>query len=102
MKEFSKKIITSLIILFIINFEGVIIGSFVLMFSFADISPLTEIIAGIFATLTAILTPAISFYFWKSKNENIVKLKKKYPEQTKNLTIDESDIVCSEIYEEEI
>lgn len=100
-KEFSKKIITALMVLFIINFEGVVIGSFILMIIFGDISAITEIIAGIFATLTAIITPAISFYFWKSKNENIIKLKKEFPEETKNLTINEPELNCSEIYEDE-
>lgn len=99
-KEFSKKIITALMILFIINFELVIIGSFILMIIFKDISTLTEIVGGIFAALTAILTPSLSFYFWKSKNENIIKLKKEFPEETKNLTINESELECAETYNE--
>lgn len=100
-KEFSKKIITSLMILFVLNFEGVIVGSFVLMIIFGDISTLTEIVTGIFAALAAIITPALSFYFWKAKNENIIKLKKEFPEETKNLTINSSELECSETYLED-
>ena len=100
-KEFSKKIITWLMVLFIINFEGVIVGSFILMIIFSDITSLTEIIAGIFATLTAIVTPSLSFYFWKAKNENIIKLKKEFPEETKNLQINQSELECSETYSDE-
>jgi len=100
-KEFSKKIITWLMILFIVNFEGVVIGSFVLMAFYGDLTAITEIVGGIFATLTAIITPAVSFYFWKSKNENIIKLKKEFPEQTKNLQINQSELECSETYLED-
>lgn len=65
--EFSKKLLYVNYILVIL----VIIASFVLMWRTNDLSPLGYIITGLFAEVTA----ATSFYYWKAKNENMIKIK---------------------------
>jgi hypothetical protein len=65
--EFSKVIITSVSIATAL----VVIASFVLMFIYGDLSPLTYIIGGCFAELAS----ATGFYYWKAKNENVLKIK---------------------------
>ena len=64
--EFSKVIIASVSIATAL----VVIASFVLMFIYGDLSPLTYIIGGCFAELAS----ATGFYYWKAKNENMIKL----------------------------
>lgn len=65
--EFSKKLLYVNYIMVII----VIIESFILMWRSNDLSPLGYIITGLFAEVTA----ATSFYYWKAKNENMIKIK---------------------------
>ena len=65
--EFSKKLLYVNYILVII----VIIASFVLMWKSCDLSPLGYIITGVFGEVTT----ATSFYYWKAKNENMIKIK---------------------------
>lgn len=65
-KEFSKVILTAISIATAL----VVITSFVLMFITQDLSPLPVIITGCFAELAS----ATGFYYWKAKNENMVKL----------------------------
>ena len=65
--EFSKKLLY-------VNYTLVIlvtIASFALMWRSNDLSPLAYIITGLFAEVTA----ATSFYYWKAKNENMIKIK---------------------------
>lgn len=66
-REFSKVILTSVSIATAL----VIIVSFVLMFVTHDLSPLSFIIGGCFAELAS----ATGFYYWKAKNENMIKIK---------------------------
>ena len=66
--EFSKKILITVTIATIL----IVIASFVLMWRMMDLSPLSYIITGIFAELAS----ATGFYYWKAKNENMVKLTK--------------------------
>lgn len=64
--EFSKKLLYVNYTLVII----VTIAAFILMWRSNDLSPLGYIITGLFAEVTA----ATSFYYWKAKNENMVKI----------------------------
>lgn len=66
--EFSKKIL----IVVSIATALIVIASFVLMWRMMDLSPLSYIITGIFAELAS----ATGFYYWKAKNENMIKLTK--------------------------
>jgi len=65
--EFSKKLLYVNYTLVII----VIIAAFILMWRSNDLSPLYYIITGLFAEVTA----ATSFYYWKAKNENMIKIR---------------------------
>lgn len=65
-KEFSKVILTAISVATAL----VVITSFVLMFITQDLSPLPVIITGCFAELAS----ATGFYYWKAKNENMIKL----------------------------
>ena len=64
--EFSKKI---LLIAFI-STTLVVLFSCVLMWRTGDLSPLNVILGGLFAETTA----GTGFYYWKAKNENMVKI----------------------------
>lgn len=66
--EFSKKILIVVSIATLL----IVVASFVLMWRTMDLSPLSYIITGIFAELAS----ATGFYYWKAKNENMVKLTK--------------------------
>lgn len=66
-KEFSKVIITAISIATAL----VVIASFVLMFYTGDLSALPVIITGCFTELAS----ATGFYYWKAKNENMIKIK---------------------------
>ena len=66
--EFSKKILIVVSIATVL----IVIASFVLMWRMMDLSPLSYIITGIFAELAS----ATGFYYWKAKNENMIKLTK--------------------------
>ena len=74
--EFGKGLTLAIVLFFLINFEGIVITSFVLMFMFGDLSPLTELLMGTFAVTGTIVTGVVAFYQWKSKAENIIKIKK--------------------------
>lgn len=64
--EFSKKIL-----IFCTGATVIIVGlAFLLMWRTGDLSPLSFIITGIFAELAS----ATGFYYWKAKNENMVKI----------------------------
>lgn len=66
-REFSKIILTAVSIATAL----VVVASFVLMFITHDTSPLAYIIGGCFAELAN----ATGFYYWKAKNENMIKIK---------------------------
>ncbi|RKJ73002.1 hypothetical protein D7X33_21010 [Butyricicoccus sp. 1XD8-22] len=79
--EFSKMIVISVSV-FMLSIVGI---SFYLMFQLGDLSALTEIIIGSFAlgSLT------FSYYFWKSKNENLVKIMNQLPPEQQEVIRDE-------------
>ena len=70
--EFSKMIVIG----FVSFLSIILVASFFLMYKVQDISPLNEIIIGIFGIGTIIF----GFYFWKAKAENLAKIEKKYGE----------------------
>lgn len=74
--EFGKFITLFVLIFCFINFEAIVITSFVLMFIIGDLTPLSEMLIGTFAVVTTVASAAVGFYQWKSKAENIIKLKK--------------------------
>ena len=65
-KEFSKVILSTITAVTCV----VLILSFILMFQTHDLTPLAYIIPGCFAELAS----ATGFYYWKAKNENMIKL----------------------------
>lgn len=71
--EFSKKIVVG----FLIAATIILGSSFFLMYKTQDISPLNEIIIG----LSAIGMSIFSFYFWKSRSENLIKIAKEHGEE---------------------
>ena len=52
----------------------VIAVAFKIMYDIGDLSALGEILIGVFAMNTACL----SFFFWKRRAENVIKLRKEY------------------------
>lgn len=64
--EFSKKILIVVSIATLL----IVVASFILMWETRDLSPLSYIITGIFAELAS----ATGFYYWKAKNENMLKI----------------------------
>lgn len=65
-REFSKVIITTINI----TTALVVVASFALMFYTGDLSALPVIVTGCFTELAS----ATGFYYWKAKNENMIKL----------------------------
>lgn len=80
--EFSKIV---LVLVLLTYFVGVFIG---VKISLIDVSQLAALLAYI-GTPTA---AAIGFYCWKAKAENIVKIKKDNPEETKGIPVDLNSI----------
>lgn len=79
--EFSKVILAGVTTLTL----AVVVVSFVLMFRTMDLSPLSYIITGCFAELAS----ATGFYYWKAKNENLLKIGGSMPvEDTKPVMVD--------------
>ena len=64
--EFSKKILYAIAIMTVI----IIAFSMLLMWKTGDLSPLAYLIPGIFAELAT----STGFYYWKAKNENVIKI----------------------------
>lgn len=77
--EFSKFIFWAVFLLVV----GVTLFSCALMWRTSDTTALAYLIPALFAEFAT----ATGFYFWKAKNENRIKLLKKY-----NLKIDKDDI----------
>lgn len=81
--EFSKKLLY-----IIFSVTGIIIASsLVLMWKTNDLSPFAYLIPSIFVEVAT----ATGFYYWKSKAENIIKLKKKYGELYKETEEEENN-----------
>ena len=80
--EFSKIVLALVLLTY---FVGVFIG---VKISLIDISQLGVLLAYI-GTPTA---AAIGFYCWKAKAENLVKIKRDNPEETKDIPIDLNNI----------
>lgn len=74
--EFGKFVTALIVAFFLINFEGIVITSFILMFRNNDLSPLSELIIGTFSIAGTVMTAAVGFYQWKTKAINIIKIKK--------------------------
>lgn len=80
--EFSKIVLALVLITY---FVGVVIG---VKISLIDITQLGVLLAYI-GTPTA---AAIGFYCWKAKAENLVKIKRDNPEETKDIPVDLNNI----------
>lgn len=80
--EFSKLIIALVLLTY---FVGVCIG---VKISLTDTTQLSALLAYI-GTPTA---TAIGFYCWKAKAENIIKIKRENPEETKGIAVDVNNI----------
>lgn len=74
--EFGKFITGLIVAFFLINFEAIVVISFILMFKFGDLNPLSELIMGAFAIAGTVMTAAVGFYQWKTKAINIIRIKK--------------------------
>ena len=94
--EFGKLMTFFIISFFMINFEAIIIASFVLMFMTGDSTPLNEMLIGIFATVGAIIGPVMCVYQWKTKAINTLKIK-----QAAGLKIYDNDVTESGNFEKE-
>ena len=68
--EFSKMIVIG----FLVSTVAILSVSFYLMYITSDLSALGEIILG----LSAIGTSIFSFYFYKAKSENLIKIQQQY------------------------
>jgi len=82
--EFGKAMTALIVVFLLINFEAIIITSFVLMFIFGDLTPLSELLIGTFTVIGTIVTGAVGFYQWKTKAINIVKIKQALGMQIKD------------------
>lgn len=80
--EFSKLIIALVLFTY---FVGVYIGVKIALIDVAQISALLAYIGTPTAT-------AIGFYCWKAKAENIIKIKRENPEETKGIPVDVNNI----------
>ena len=65
--EFGKFMTGLIVVFFLVNFEAIVITSFVLMFLYGDLTPLSELIMGTFAIAGTVMTGAVGFYQWKTK-----------------------------------
>lgn len=90
-----KTIITAILIivavaavLFILPF-AIMFFSYVFGIDMDENGGLHECIATYIATPT---TTVIALYCWKAKAENIIKIKKGYPEETKDISVDLNNI----------
>ena len=80
--EFSKLILLAVMVLY---FIAVCIGVRLSFLDYTQYSTLAMLVGAPTAT-------AIGFYSWKAKAENVVKLKKENPEETKDNSIDLNNI----------
>lgn len=85
--EFGKTLTAVVIAFFLLNFELIVFTSFVLMFVYGDLTPLNEMLIGTFTVIGTVVSAVVAFYQWKSKSENIIKIKKAL-----GLTIKDKDL----------
>lgn len=78
--EFSKKILYVLWV----STTIVVALTFVLMWRTGDLSPLSYIIGGLFTELAT----STGFYYWKAKNENMIKIGEKEHENQLETEVD--------------
>lgn len=80
--SFTKVILSVVLLTY---FVGLVVGIYVTLKEFSQFG----ILATYIATPT---TTVIALYCWKSKAENMIKLKKFFPEETKDISIDLNNI----------
>lgn len=80
--SFTKAVLSVVLLTY---FVGLVVGIYVTMKDYSQF--------GILATYIATPTTAvIALYCWKSKAENMIKLKKYFPEETKDIPVDLNNI----------
>lgn len=80
--NFTKMVLVAVLLTY---FVGLTIGIRVTLLDFNQFGVLATYIA----TPT---TTVIALYCWKAKAENIIKIKKGYPEETKDISVDLNNI----------
>lgn len=86
-KKFTPPNFTKIVLVLVLStyFIGVYIGAKIVMIDYEQFG----ILATYIATPT---TTVIALYCWKAKAENLVKIKKGYPEETKDIAVDLNNI----------
>ena len=80
--SFTKSVLSIVLLTY---FVGIAVGVYVTLQDYTQFGVLATYIA----TPT---TTVIALYCWKSKAENMIKLKKYYPEETKDIPVDLNNI----------
>lgn len=80
--SFTKAVLSVVLLTY---FVGLVVGIYVTMKDYSQFG----ILATYIATPT---TTVIALYCWKSKAENMIKLKKYFPEETKDIPVDLNNI----------
>lgn len=80
--NFTKTVLVAVLFTY---FVGFVIGIKIVFIDFEQFGVLATYIA-------APTTTVIALYCWKAKAENLVKIKKGYPEETKDIPIDLNNI----------
>lgn len=76
--SFTKAVLSVVLLTY---FVGLVVGIYVTMKDYSQF--------GVLATYVATpTTTVIALYCWKSKAENMIKLKKYFPEETKDIPVD--------------
>lgn len=94
-KKIKKKMETSKILLFV-NYAivlSVIIFTYTICILTGDVSALSSLIPCVFTELGV----STGFYYWKAKNENMVKLSKKTSTEIDNINSDNFDYSKGEV-----
>ena len=99
--EFGKLMTAIIIGFFLLNFEAIVITSFVLMFMYGDLTPLSELVMGTFAVVGTITTGAVGFYQWKTKCLNIIKIKQSLGMEIKDEDINKKKTSYWDNYDDE-
>ncbi len=80
--EFSKIVLLVVMVLYLVAVGVGVILSFI---DYTQYSTLAMLVGAPTAT-------AIGFYAWKAKAENVIKIKREHPEETKGAPVDLNDI----------
>lgn len=80
--EFSKAVLVAVMFLYVVVVAVGIVLSFI---DYTQYSTLAMLVGAPTAT-------AIGFYAWKAKAENVVKIKREHPEETKGSIFDPSNL----------